>query len=214
MSRRTTTALALPLLLALALAACTPSGGAGDDDEDLSPASSDEPSSDELGPVLTSCVNGDWTADLDDLVRQLGDTLAGTGMSITATTASGSQNVSIGGEGVIGFSSDATLEITADTGNGVTMTVSQHHVGTMAADWAWDGSAEASDTGGTMLFENFDSSSYAIHNTTEVGGQVSESDIPVSEAGYGDVPMHVTCSGDTMTTQAEGSPFTTRWQRD
>jgi hypothetical protein len=64
-----------------------------------------------------------------------------------------------------------------------------------------------------MLFENFDGSGYSIRNTTDINGQSTESTIPLDEAGYGNVPMLVTCSGDTMTTQAQGAPFTTTWHR-
>jgi hypothetical protein len=212
MSRRTATALAVPLLL-LVLAACTPADGDPDADGSGSGSSSEPSADDGAGPVLSSCVDGDWSADLADLAQQLGDSLAGNGMSVVSTQASGSQEVSIAGEGVIGYASDSEYVIAVDMGDGLTMTVTQHHEGTMGADWAWDGSAEPSDTGGTMIFENFDATAYKILNTTEMNGQVSETVIPVSDAGYGDVPMVVTCTGDTMTTQAQGSPFTTTWHR-
>ena len=32
--------------------------------------------------------------------------------------------------------------------------------------------------------------------------------------GLTDVPLTVSCSGDTMTTKAEQSPFTTTWHRE
>lgn len=211
MSRRSTTTIALPFLLLLVLSACTPAGG--EPDPDGGGATSDPAEEGEAGPVLSSCVDGDWTADLDDLAQQLGASLAGTGMNVIAATASGSQEVSIGGEGIIGYASDATYDVAIDMGNGLTMTVTQNHIGTMGADWAWDGSADPSDTRGTMLFENFDGSGYSIRNTTDINGQSSESTIPLDEAGYGNVPMLVTCDGDTMTTQAQGAPFTTTWHR-
>jgi hypothetical protein len=211
MSRRTIpAALSLPLLL-LPLAGCTPGGD--DPDADASPSRSASAPSDDAGPLLSGCVDGDWTADLADLAAQLGDSLAANGMTVVSSSGSGSQEVSIAGEGVIGFASDATLQVAVDLGDGLTMTVTQRHQGTMGADWAWDGSADASDTGGTMVFENFDTSAYTIHNTTDINGELSESDIPASDAGYGDVPMLVTCTGDTMTTKAQGGPFTTTWHR-
>lgn len=212
MSHCAIAALGLAAVLSLSLAACTPGVDAGD------PASGD-PASPEAsepggsGPALSECVDGEWSADLDDLVQQLAAQLASSGMTVVSATASGTQDLSIAGEGVMGFSSDATFQIALDMGGGLTMTVTQRHTGGMAADWAWDGSAAASDTNGTMVFENFDGSGYDVVNTVDINGQSSESAIPIPELAAADVPMAITCTGDTLKTAPQGVPFTTTWHR-
>ncbi|QNO38289.1 hypothetical protein H4J02_04500 [Protaetiibacter sp. SSC-01] len=210
MSHRSVT-LGLVAALALSLAACTP-GGTGDPATGGS-ASPDASEPGGSGPALSECVDGDWTADLDDLVQQLAAHFASSGMTVVSATASGDQELSIAGEGVMGFSADAVLQLALDMGNGLTMTVTQHHTGDMAADWAWDGSAEASDTNGTMIFENFDASRYTVENTVDINGQSSESTIPIPDPSAANVPMVITCTGDTLTTTPQGVPFTTTWRR-
>lgn len=203
-------------LVLLTVAGCAGPGGEAPAPGGEAPGdhgtASEAPGAPDAGSGLSSCVEGTWAADLDDLARQLGDTLAGNGMNIVESGADGTQEVAVGGDGVIDFSSDATLRVTVDMGDGLEMTISQQHLGTTHADWTWHDSA-ASDSDATMRFENVDSSHYAIHNTTEVGGRVSETEIPVSAVGFGEVPLLVTCTGDTMTTTAEVSPFTTTWHR-
>jgi hypothetical protein len=211
MDRRTTTALTVPLLL-LALTACTPGiGGAGGDP---SAASSDEPAaSDDLGPVLTDCVVGDWHADVNDLAAQLGANLASNGLNVVSSTASGTQDVAIDGEGYLGFANNMTFVITIDMGDGLVMTLTQTHTGSTGADWAWDGDAPADDTSGRMVFTNFTNTDYDVHNTIAINGVASDQTFPMPEQPAGDVPLAVVCEGDTMTTKADPSPFTTTWNR-
>jgi|GEM_PF-1364881 len=215
MDRRTLSLLVVPLAALLALTACSPGssgdpGGAG--------GASEEPADDtgggsDLGPVLTECVNGDWSADLDDLAAQLGANLAANGLTVTDSTASGTQEVAIDGEGFLGFGNAMTFVITIDMGGGLVMTVTQTHTGSTGADWAWDGEAETSDTSGRMVFSNFTNSDYDVQSVVAINGTASEQTIPMPEQPTGDVPLAVTCDGDTLTTKADASPFTTTWHR-
>lgn len=212
MKRRTATALAVPFLALLALTGCTPGGGGSGNDPSSDP--SDEPAaSGELGPVLTDCVNGDWTADLNDLAAQLGANLASNGVNVVSSTASGTQDVAIDGEGYLGFGNDMTFVITIDMGDGLVMTLTQTHTGSTGADWAWDGDAPADDTSGRMVFSNFMNTDYNVQNTVAINGVASDQTFPIPEQPAGDVPLAVSCEGDTMTTKADVSPFTTTWIR-
>ena len=214
MDRRTLPLLVLPLAALFALTACTPGIGGGGSGGDPSGDSSDDPAaSDDLGPVLTDCVTGDWTADVNDLAAQLGANLASNGLNVVSSTASGTQDVAIDGEGFLGFGNDMTFVITIDMGDGLVMTLTQTHTGSTGADWAWDGEAPADDTSGRMVFSNFTNSGYEVHSTVAINGTASEQTVPMPAQPAGDVPLAVGCEGDTMTTKADASPFTTTWHR-
>jgi hypothetical protein len=215
MDRRATTALAVPFLL-LVLTACTPGvggAGAGASDDPSTDPSDDPAASGDLGPVLTDCVDGDWHADVNDLAAQLGATLASNGLNVVSSTASGTQDVSIDGEGYLGFGSNVTFVITVDMGDGMVMTLTQTHTGSTGADWAWNGDAPADDTSGQMVFTNFTNSGYTVHNTVAINGVVSDQQFPMPEEAAGEVPLAVTCDDDTLTTKPDVSPFTTTWHR-
>ncbi|AYF97062.1 hypothetical protein [Protaetiibacter intestinalis] len=219
MSRRTAAAAALPLVLLFALTGCFPvpgtgTDGTGDDTGTTGGDTGGDTDGDALGPVLTACVNGDWTADLDDLASQLGAFMAANGLNVVSSTGSGSQTLSIGGEGVLGFSNEMTFVITIDMSGGLTMTTTQAHTGRVGADWAWDGGSDASDTAGTMVFSEFDDSAYTIDTTVAINGEASDMPVTSPPMAAGNVPLAVTCEGDTMTTHPSGSPFTTTWHRD
>ncbi len=212
MDRRTLPLLVLPLAALFALTACTPGGSGGGSGGSEEPVDGSTVA-DDLGPVLSECVNGDWTADLGDLVAQLSASLSANGLNVTGATASGTQDVAIGGEGVLGFANAMTFVMTIDMGGGLVMTVTQTHTGATGADWAWDGEAPANDTNGTMVFSNFQNTDYDVQTTVAINGTASDQTVPMPEQPAGDVPLAVTCSGDTMTTKADASPFTTTWQR-
>lgn len=219
MERRTLPLLVLPLAALFALTACTPGigGGSGDGSGSGSDGESSDDSGSEsggdLGAVLTDCVNGDWHADVNDLAAQVGAGLASSGMNIISSTGSGSQDLSIDGEGYLGFANNMTYVISVDIGDGLVMTVTQTHTGTTGADWAWDGGGPAGDTSGQMVFSNFQNNDYEVHNTVAINGQASDQTVPMPEQPAGDVPLAVTCSGGTMTTKPQPGLYTTTWHR-
>lgn len=218
MDRRTTTsAFAVTFAAVVALAGCTPDGSGGDEGsgggEGRGGASADPGAGAALGPVLTDCVNGDWHADLTDLASQLGAQLAAGGLTVTGSSATGTQDLSIDGEGFLGFANAMTFTIAVDMSNGLVMTVDQAHSGQIGADWAWDGGSTADDQHGVMVFDNFNDSAYTVTTTIAINGQASDSSIPIPSTAAGNVPIEVSCTGDTLTTHPQASPFTTTWHR-
>jgi hypothetical protein len=213
MSRRSlATALVVPAVLLFALTACTSIGtgsgvGLGGEPGSGSGSGSGEGSTGAEGD--TGCVSGDWSADLQDLADQLLAQMQSTGGPFTSATASGTQELSIDQEGFLGFANDMVFAMTAAIGDGLVMTVTQSHTGSVGADWAWNGDVE----GSVMVFDNFNDSEYTITNVVDINGTTSDSMIPPPELSAGNVPITVTCSGDVLTTHPEGSPFTTTWHR-
>lgn len=202
------------LAVFLLLAGCT-GGPAGDGrpdptDEPAASASASEPPETPV-EVATGCLDGEWSADLDDLIGQLAEQLSSTGMTVTRAEATGSQTLAIAREGVLGFDADMTFTLAVDMGNGLVMTMTQVHTGRLQADWQWaDG---ATEEGGTLRFSEFEDSGYDVQTTVDINGQTAEAPIEPPSVAAADVPTVVTCDGDTLTTQPEGTPFTTTWTR-
>jgi hypothetical protein len=193
----------------LLTAGCT--GGPTGKDE---PPSASAPASTPSGtpvPVATECLEGEWSADLDDLIGQLADQLSSTGLTVTRADASGTQTLAIGREGVLGFDADMTFTLSADMGNGMVMTMTQVHSGQLQASWEWEGTT--TDSGGTIRFSDFEDSGYDVKTTVDINGRTADSPIEPPSIAAADVPTVVTCEGDTLTTQPQGTPFTTTWTR-
>ncbi len=198
------------LALLLAVAACAPT--AASSEESGSPGESAAPEV-SAAPTAnaTECVVGQWSADLDDLIGQLADQLAASGLTVSGADATGSQTLSIGREGVLGFDADMTFTLAVDMGGGLTMTMTQAHTGTLQASWDWTDDATAE--GGTIRFSDFQDSGYAVQTTVDINGRAADAPFPPPSVAAADVPTVVACEGDTMTTHPEGSPFTTTWNR-
>ncbi|GAA5198969.1 hypothetical protein GCM10025773_13090 [Microbacterium jejuense] len=203
------------LALALAFTGCTAPPATSDADEPAASQPADPSATDEAQAspteTATECVDGDWTADLDDLVGQLAEQLTSTGMNVTSADATGTQTLSIGREGVMGFDADMTFVLAVDMGGGLTMTMTQTHGGSLQADWEW--SDDATADGGTVRFSNFEDSGYDVQTAVDINGQSAEMPITPPSVAAADVPTVVTCDGDTLTTHPQGSPFTTSWTR-
>ncbi|MFD4957288.1 hypothetical protein [Microbacterium sp. NPDC058389] len=205
-------------LLVVAIAGCTAAPAASDAD---SPAQSqpavsqpaDPPAASPSPPVetATECVDGTWNADLDGLIGQQAQQLSATGLDVTSADATGSQTLSIGREGVLGFDADMTFVLAVDMAGGLTMTMTQTHTGVLSANWEW--SDDATADGGTIRFSDFDDSGYDVQTAIDINGQSAESPFPPPSVAAADVPTVVTCDGNTLTTHPEGSPFTTTWTR-
>ncbi|MCS0499041.1 hypothetical protein [Protaetiibacter mangrovi] len=209
MIRRTATALVVPAALLVTLTGCTfgvVGGGSGSG----STPGADGGASLPADAALASCIAGDWHADLDDAASQIGSFLAGNGLNVTASTASGTQDLTVDADG-LDFENAMTFVITIDTGDGIVMTVTQTHAGTVTAVWSWEG--DPAETSATMHFSDFDNSTYTVQNTVDINGTAVSTPIEAPDYVAGDVPLEVTCSGDTMTTHPTESPFTTTWHR-
>lgn len=200
------------LAVVLLLAGCTVAGDESDPDTSASEEASAEASaSPQPAEVASECLDGDWTADLNDLIGQLADQLRGSGMNVTAAEAAGAQTLVVGREGVLGFEAAMTFTLAVDMGGGMVMTMVQQHDGTLGANWAWADDATA--TGGTLTFSDFNDASYQTQTTVDINGQSAEMPVAPPSVAAANVPTVVACDGDTLTTQPQGSPFTTRWTR-
>jgi hypothetical protein len=185
----------VPVILMLGLTACDSGGGGSEDDGEI------------VGGSPTECVTGLWDADVADLATQMGEHLTAKGLPIISSTGSGSQQLSLDEQGYAGFASTGLqLVITADLENDLILTVTQTHNGSMRADWGWD-----SDT--VFGFTNITDEGYQVDTVADINGTVTEYPLDIPLGGMSDVPLAVTCEGDTMTTKAEQSPFTTTWHR-
>jgi hypothetical protein len=183
-------------LLALTLTACDP-GSAGDTGGTTPEASGGD----------TACVTGLWDADVNDLAAQVARLLSDKGLPITGSSASGQQQLSLDEQGYAGMASTGlTFVITAELGDGLVETIRQTHDGSFRGDWGWDSST-------VMGFANVTDEGYTVTTVVDINGQTSDAPVDIPLGGMSDVPLTVTCDGDTMTTKAQGSPFTTTWHR-
>ena len=190
--------LVVPVTAVLALAGCSLGGGSGSSGSTAAASGGGSG-----GGGSTPCELGSWNADLADLATQLGANL-GTHLHVTSSTATGSQKLTLSADGKLVFDNAMSFDITVDE-NGLPVEIKQDHTGAVNADYAI--------AGGELTFSNFDGASYVIHNTMTVNGQSSGADTGLPTAGASNVPMAITCSGDTLTTHPDGSPFTTTWHR-
>lgn len=200
----------------LLLTAC--SGGSETPKPETSTRTAESTASDDDDPVETpddemqadECITGEWRADLDGLVAQLAQQLSSTGLPVNGSEAGGSQSLVIRDDGTLFFDNDMTLWVTVQMG-AVEMTVRQEHTGLMSADWSW---AEVDAEGGTLEFDDFDDSGYTVQSTFEGdGASLAAPSIELPRASASNVPTAVTCRGDTLTTQPQGTPFITSWNR-
>ncbi len=201
-STRSTTVAASGILL-LALAACTGGGvGGGGGGEEPADGASDG--------GATACVAGKtWVLDVADAASQLGAQLASSGMNVIQSEGSGRQSFTFDEGGSASASIDLTYTVTIQQDD-LTLTLVQTHGGDPTGEWAWQGGSDS-----TIVFSNWDNAGYSVQNQFIVNGTSSENtmDIPSDTLGDGSV-MTVDCSGDTLTTQVTGSPYTQHWNAE
>lgn len=197
---------ALMPLLVLSLAGCTLlGGGGGEDPEGDSPGAADG-SSEELEGRSTACViDKDWQLDVADMAAQLGANLSDNGLTVVSSTGEGESGIYFDQEGYAGSATDATYTIVVDMGDGLVMTMMQHHEGAPGGNWAWDGESES-----TMIFEGWDGE-VVITTDTMINGEAAPTSTTPLSGGMDGQSMTVSCDGDTLVTQSAGSPFTSTW---
>jgi len=187
--------LPVPAILLIALTACSPGTGGGDEGDAIE------------GGSPTDCVTGLWDADTADLGVQLGEYLISKDIAIVSSTGAGSQQLSLDEQGYAGWAAEGLqfVVVTAPT-EGIVVTMTQTHTGTMRSDWGWD-----SDT--VFGFTNITDEGYNVETVADVNGTPTGQTIDLPLGGMSEVPITAECDGDTMITQAQGSPFTTTWHR-
>ena len=203
------TAILAPAIVLLALTACTPgsSGSGGDggggDGETSGPAPESDGDSGAAG-----CAPGHvWSADVDDMAAQLHQQYLDTGVPARETTAVGSQVLDWGADGAIQLDTDYTFTVVADLGDGLVMTMNQHHVGPTTGVLTIDGDL--------AVPSDFDSSGYQVSTVVDINGTVSEAPLEVPDAGWEEgVDLQiVSCDDTTLKTFAVGGFVTQTWAR-
>jgi hypothetical protein len=198
-------AVAIPALLLLALAGCAPGGGGGTGDD--GGAETNGPAPDAEGGAAACAPGHVWSADIDDMAEQLHQQYLDSGTPVTETTATGSQVLDWGADGAIQLDTDYTFTVVADLGEGLVMTMNQHHHGPTTGTLTIDGEvAVASD---------FDSSGYLVDNAIDINGTASEAPIDLPDEGWGEgVNLEiVSCDDTTLKTFATGGFVTQTWTR-
>jgi hypothetical protein len=194
-----TTGLAAATLLVLT--GCFPgSGGPGDSGSGGDGGSADGGSG---GVSTADCLAGSWDLDTADLAAQLQEYFVANGTPVTSTETSGAVTLDVDGDSMT-YDSTVSYTMTAELDGGLQMVIVQSQTGSSSGDWSVDGDS--------VVFSNW-TNGITIDNTVSINGTAS--DIPIempSDAGGG-VPMTVTCSGDTLTTKPDVSPFTSTWAR-
>lgn len=194
-------AIIAPAILLLALTGCTP-GGTSTPDDDGAATSAPEGGGD------AGCAPGHvWSVDVDDMATQLHQQYLDSGLPARETTAVGSQVLDWGADGTIQLETDYTFTVIADLGEGLVMTMDQHHAGPTTGVLTIEGDlATPSD---------FDSSGYVVTTTVDINGSASESPVEVPATGWGEGAdlQIVSCSDTTLETFAVGGIVTQTWAR-
>jgi hypothetical protein len=194
-------AISFPVLLVLALAGCT-GGGDGATGTDASTGDSE-------GSGSTACLIGKvWTLDVEDMAAQLAANLDSHGLNVSESHGEGTQTFTFDEDGKARSSVDLSYAITVTTDSTV-MALTQTHRGDTGGEWAW--LAEESGDSNVITFSNWDSSAYSVSNHIEVNGTASDAPISIPDASLGGTNMTVVCSGSTLSTKVEVSPFTQHW---
>jgi len=191
--------IALIPVLVLALAGCTPGG--------TTPAEDDGSSGgEELEGGSTACViDRNWELDIADMAAQLGENLSSNGLAVVSSTGAGESGLYFDQEGYAGSATNASYTIVIDMGDGLVMTMVQHHEGSPGGNWAWDGESES-----TMVFEGW-SGELVITTDTSINGTAAPTSTTPMGTGLDGQSLTVSCDGDTLVTQSAGSPFTSTW---
>lgn len=208
MSSRLIPALVIPAALLFALTACaTPGAGSGD-------GGSGGGSTDGAGggdgagsaTGIGCLTDRTWSLDLNDLVGQLGEQMAGSGMPLVEASASGTQTFEFSSDGTAVAAINSTFVLTVDS-NGLPLTITQTHSGAPGGAWS-----EAGE--GTLSFDEWDDSGYTIDNQISMDGTVVDMPIELPSNSFGGSTMTYECSGSTLTTTVPENTFTYRWSTE
>lgn len=203
---KTSPALVAVPLLVLALSGCTLLGGGGGGGTPADPASGETAGGEELEGGSTACImDRNWSLDVEDAAQKLEAYMLDNGLTVVETTGVGEQLIWFDEIGTAGSATDLTYTMTVDMGNGQTMTMVQHHEGRPSGQWGWDGSTDS-----TIVFDEW-SDDYVVTTDTLINGTAAPTSTTPMTGGLSGQTMTVSCDGDTLSTQAEGSPFTQVW---
>lgn len=194
-----TTGLAAATLLTLT--ACF--GGTGDGGSGGSGGDGEAGDGGAGGVSTADCLDGSWDLDTADLATQLQQYFVDNGTPVTSTVPAGGVTLEVDG-GSMTYDSAVTYTMTADLSGGLQMVIVQEQTGVSSGDWAVDGDS--------VVFSDW-TNGITVNNTVTIGGESADVPIELPADGGAGVPMTVTCSGDTLTTKPDASPFTSSWAR-
>ncbi len=195
-------ALVMPAVLLFSLSGCFLIGGgsgSGDPDADGSGGGDLE------GGSNACIIDKDWQLDVQDGANKLAEQLSSNGLTVTSATGEGEMGIYFDQEGIAGSATNLTYTLVVDMGDGGVMTMTQHHEGAPGGNWAWEGEAES-----TIGFSDW-SSDYTVTTDTSINGTAAPTSVSPMGGGLDGQTMTVSCNGDTLETQAAGSPFVQLW---
>lgn len=201
--RRALLSLPISAALLLALAACTGGGSGSGSDDGTAP---DPGAQSGAGGTTTQCVTGTWNLDTTEMANQLLQYLIAHEAPVNDGRADGAVVLHVGSDGTMTYTSGVTYDFTADVG-GSGLEVMQSQIGDASGEWGWADNANT-----VMTFTGW-TSTLAINNSAQMGGTAVNFPIQLPPDGPGSVPLTVTCGSDVLTTKAEPSPFTLKWNR-
>jgi hypothetical protein len=198
-------ALVIPAVLLVSLSGCfgggPGGGGAGGED-----AEGEGSGGDGLEGGSTACViDKNWQLDIADAAAKLAANLTSQGQNVVSSSGEGEQGIYFDQEGIAGSATNLTYTLTVDMGDGLVMTMTQAHAGESGGNWAWQGDAES-----TMGFDGW-SGDYTVTTTSAINGTSTAPSVAELGGELNGQTMTVACDGDTMQTQASGSPFVQVW---
>jgi hypothetical protein len=150
------------------------------------------------------CLEGSWTLDDDAVARDLGAYMAENGMVVTSSTSTGGVHLTVSGDRMT-WVSDVTYSMVVDLGDGITMDTHQLHVGESSGNWALEED--------WVVFSGWESD-VIVTNTVLINGVESTTPIDIPADDGSGVALVVSCDGDLLTTQPDGSPITSVWFRE
>jgi hypothetical protein len=145
-------------------------------------------------------------ANIPDLANQLLAKLQASGSPATEATGEGQQTLKWDADGHSDFETNYTFTVKLPMGSGLAMTMKQHHEGPATGIMTLNGDKAVPSA--------WDVSGYKVTTAIDINGQSADSG-PTSlpDNGSTGATLTVTCSGNTMTTFAEGGYATTKWTR-
>ncbi|MHA6694355.1 hypothetical protein [Homoserinimonas sp. A520] len=198
-----TTALAGCAVTILLLSGCS----GGTPDEPPSPAEGVPAAETEDGSGSpTDClIDRNWMVDVDDLAGQLKHQMESLGSPVSSVTGTGTMTIMFAEESLVTTAVDLTFVVVVPVEDAPTLTVTQTQKGSGYGSWFWDGGVD-----NLVVFEDW-VGEYDIQMTMTSAGVTIESPIELPTSAAGGSDMTVTCVGETLTTNAEGNPFTQFW---
>ncbi len=213
--RRTVWLAAAVTLGVFALTACagdvsdeTPTAPTGADTAPTAPGGDTPatPDAEEPADAAAGCVVGEWTLDTENAGTQLWAFLQSAGIAqVGDVDVSGESRLSITSGGDFALSPNLDLAATMDM-HGIGAVLWQHHGGQFRARWIMDDP-------GTMRFDAVSVNEYTVDQALTMGGTDVPAPIDIPPPVGADMPLNISCEGDTLIYSPPDAPITSVWRR-